>query len=56
MDLKCEHCGAEKVVAKFTMKVIDGQVVIPERQCACGREMTDVTEREEGFPTIIRNE
>jgi hypothetical protein len=31
-------------VTKFTMKIVDGEIVRPEMICNCGNEMEDVSE------------
>lgn len=44
MKLYCKKCDNMVDVTKFTMKVVDGEIVRPEMICNCGNEMEDVSE------------
>jgi len=44
MRLHCKECDNTVEVTKFTMKIVNGELVEPESICACGKKMTDVTQ------------
>ena len=44
MKLHCSKCDNTVEVTKFTMKIVNGELVEPESICTCGKKMTDVTE------------
>mgnify|MGYP003628799334 CR=1 FL=1 len=54
---KCKECNKEINLQKCTMIISNGEVVTKGTECPkCRKFMSDVTDKEEGMPTIIRNE
>jgi predicted transposase YbfD/YdcC len=49
---KCEECNKEIILAKHSIKVVDGQVVTPEAMC-CQKYMKSIKENK-GFGGIIK--
>jgi hypothetical protein len=53
MKMYCKNCDNTVEVTKFTMKIVDGELIKPESICTCKTQMVDVTEYN-GFGGIIK--
>jgi formate dehydrogenase maturation protein FdhE len=56
MIYKCEKCQKTKQIVKATLKEVDGKIVTIEALCDCGEYMKVQVPKNQGMPTIIRNE
>ena len=53
MELYCEKCDNKVEITKFTMKIVNGELVKSESICNCGEQMQDVS-KYEGLGGIIK--
>tara|TARA_R100001463_G_scaffold48217_2_gene97273 strand:- start:281 stop:472 length:192 start_codon:yes stop_codon:yes gene_type:complete len=53
---QCKDCGKTKELLKATLEIAEGKIRTREAECECGKYMTEVSKKFDGFPNLIRTE